>query len=51
LTIQNLSTHPAYLFLSDWLLRCLVQLLDGLGVESQILLAADENDGQALAEM
>lgn len=35
----------------DRLLRGLVQLLNGLLVEAQILLAADENDGKALAEM
>jgi hypothetical protein len=28
-----------------------VQLLDGLLIEAQILLAANEDDGQALAEM
>ena len=28
-----------------------MQLLDGFLVESQVLLAADENDGKALAEM
>jgi hypothetical protein len=35
----------------DRLLRGLVQLLNGLLVEAQILLATDENDGQALAEV
>jgi hypothetical protein len=34
-----------------WLLGSLVQLLDRLLVEAQILLAADEDDGQILAEM
>lgn len=33
------------------LLGSLVQLLDGLLIEAQILLAANEDDGQALAEM
>ena len=33
------------------LLGSLVQLLDGLLVEAQILLAADQDDGQALAEV
>jgi len=33
------------------LLGSLVQLLDGLLVEAQILLAANKDDGQALAEM
>jgi hypothetical protein len=33
------------------LLGSLVELLNGLLVEAQILLAADEDDGQTLAEM
>ena len=33
------------------LLRSLVQLLNGLLVEAQILLTADKDDGQALAEV
>ena len=41
----------SYLLRSHWLLRSLVQLLNSLLVVSQILLAADEDDGQALAEM
>ena len=41
----------AYLFRGNGLLRCLVQLLNSLLVVSQILLAADEDDGQALAEV
>ena len=41
----------AYLLRSDRLLRGLVQLLDGLLVVAQILLAADEDDGQAGAEV
>jgi hypothetical protein len=41
----------AYLFRGNGLLRCLVQLLNGLLVVSQILLAADEDDGQARAEV
>jgi hypothetical protein len=41
----------AYLFRGNGLLRCLVQLLNGLLVVSQILLAADEDDGQAGAEV
>jgi hypothetical protein len=40
-----------YLFRSDWLLGGLVQLLNGLGVMTKILLATDENDGEALAEV
>jgi hypothetical protein len=35
----------------DRLLGGLVQLLNGLLVEAQILLATDENDRQALAEV
>ena len=34
-----------------WLLGSLVELLNGLLVEAQILLAADQDDGQALAEV
>ena len=41
----------SYLLRSHGLLRSLVQLLNCLLVISQILLAADEDDGQALAEM
>lgn len=41
----------SYLFGRHRLLRSLVQLLNGLLVISQILLAADEDDGEALAEM
>jgi hypothetical protein len=41
----------AYLFRGDGLLRCLVQLLNSLLVVSQILLAADEDDGEARAEV
>lgn len=33
------------------LLRSLVQLLNGLLVETQILLTSDKDDGQALAEV
>lgn len=40
-----------YLLWRHWLLRGLVQLLDCLLVVSEILLATDENDGQALAEV
>lgn len=41
----------AYLFGGDGLLRRLVQLLNGLLVVSQILLATDEDDGEAGAEV
>jgi hypothetical protein len=41
----------AHLLGSYRLLGSLVQLLNGLLVEAQILLAADEDDGQALAEV
>lgn len=40
-----------HLFSGDRLLACLVQLLLGLGVISEILLAANQDDGQALAEV
>jgi hypothetical protein len=36
---------------SDWLLRGLVKLLNGLLVVTEILLAANEDDGEALAEV
>jgi hypothetical protein len=41
----------AYLFRGNGLLRRLVQLLNSLLVVSQILLAADKDDGQAGAEV
>jgi hypothetical protein len=41
----------AYLFRGNGLLRRLVQLLNSLLVVSQILLAADEDDGKAGAEV
>jgi hypothetical protein len=41
----------AYLLRSDWLLRSLVQLLNRLLVVSQILLAANQDDRQTLAEV
>ena len=41
----------AYLLGSDGLLAGLVKLLDGFLVVTEILLAADEDDGQATAEM
>jgi hypothetical protein len=40
-----------YLLGSDRLLTGLVQLFNGLLVVTEILLAANENDGKALAEM
>lgn len=42
------STH---LLRSDRLLAGLAELLDGLVVVAQILLAADEDDGKALTEV
>ena len=41
----------SYLLRGDRLLRGLVELFNGLLVVSQILLAADEDDGEARAEM
>lgn len=40
-----------YLLGADGLLACLAELLNGLVVVTQILLATDEDDGKALAEM
>lgn len=40
-----------YLLRGDRLLAGLAELLDGLVVVTQILLAADENDGKTLAEV
>ena len=45
------TTAATYLLRSDGLLGRLVQLLNGLLVEAQILLAANKDDGQALAEV
>lgn len=44
-------TETAYLLGCDGFLRRLGQFFDSLGVVSQIALAADEDDGKALAEM
>lgn len=41
----------SYLLGCHRLLRCLVQLLNSLLVVSQVLLAADENDGEARTEV
>jgi hypothetical protein len=41
----------SYLLGGDRLLRCLVQLFNGFWIESQILLAANEDDGQTGAEV
>lgn len=40
-----------YLLRGDGLLAGLTQLLNGLGIVAQILFAANEDDGQALAEV
>lgn len=40
-----------YLLGADGLLACLAELLNGLVVVTQILLAADQDDGKSLAEM
>ena len=48
---RALVCDMAYLFRSHRLLRSLVQLLNRLLIVSQILLAADEDDGKPLAEM
>jgi hypothetical protein len=46
-----LARGECYLFRRHRLLAGLAQLLDRLLVVSQILLAADEDDGEALAEV
>jgi hypothetical protein len=43
--------RKTHLLRSHWLLRGLVELFNSLLVEAQILLAAHEDDGQALAEV
>lgn len=43
--------QQTYLLGADGLLACLAELLDGLVVVTQILLAADQDDGKSLAEM
>lgn len=43
--------QQAYLLGADGLLACLAELLNGLVVVTQILLATNEDDGKALAEM
>jgi hypothetical protein len=49
--VCSVSIGRAYLFRGNGLLRRLVQLLNSLLVVSQILLAADKDDGQAGAEV
>jgi hypothetical protein len=41
----------SYLFWGNWLLAGLVELFDSLLIITQILLATDEDDGEATAEM
>lgn len=43
--------QKTYLLGADGLLACLAELLNGLVVVTQILLATDEDDRKALAEM
>ena len=47
----NLLADVLTLLRGDGLVARLAQLLDGLGVVAKILLAANQNDGQALAEV
>ena len=47
----KLGGMSAYLLGSDGLLAGLVKLLDGFLVVTEILLAANEDDGEATAEM
>lgn len=49
--VYDSSGIGTYLLGGDGLLAGLAELLNGLLVVSQILLAADEDDGQALAEV
>lgn len=48
---RGLGKVNAYLLRRDGLLARLAELLDGLGVVAEILLATNKNDGQALAEV
>lgn len=48
---RQMQGQQTYLLGADGLLACLAELLNGLVVVTQILLAADEDDGKALAEM
>lgn len=41
----------SYLLRGNWLLACLVELFDSLLVVTEILLAANEDDGETTAEM
>jgi hypothetical protein len=43
--------NATYLLWGDGLLAGLVKLLDRLGIETQVLLAANENDGETGAEV
>lgn len=43
--------EKSYLFWSYWFLRGLVELFDSLLIVAKIFLAANKDDGQALAEM
>lgn len=48
---KQIQGQQTYLLGANGLLACLAELLNGLVVVTQILLAADEDDGKALAEM
>ena len=52
---QHLYSRPipiaTYLLRCNWFLRCFGQLFDGLLVVSKVVLATDENDWEALAEV
>jgi hypothetical protein len=47
----NLLAHILGLLRSDWLLRSLMQFFNCLLIVAEILLAADEDDGETLAEV
>lgn len=49
--IGESKKYRTYFSLSDWLLGSFCELLDGLLVISKILLATDEDNRKALAEM
>ena len=49
--MQSTTLELTYLLGSDGALGGLVQLLNGLGVVTQILLATNQDNGEALAEV
>ena len=43
--------QSSYLLRCDWFLRCFGKFFLGLGIVSEIILATDQNDGEALTEV